>query len=313
MIASVLNISTDDILLTPPPSSTDSCCPKARNQDMPAEAMEEKLLMSTKSEKVKVLTFSSSSWSISKTSEYFDAPIFMVRKARNLKKTKGILGKSDKKLGRPISDELRNSIQAFYEKEIAKEIVTCNLKELYTVYVRVTDYKVSFSKFSQLRPKLCVTVNHLYGVHSVCVYKIHQNARVMIAGVPDTELLSLLVCDLSKRDCMLHNCDECPGVDTFREHLEDLFDRNGFDDHEIVSYKQWVKEEKFTNLISVQMIVAELIEKLCTAFDKLRPYHYVNQAQSAYLQELKANLKRNECIILLDFAENFSYIVQYSV
>ena len=42
---------------------------------------------------------------------------------------------------------------------------------------------------------------------------------------------------------MLHNYDECPGVDTFREHLEDFFNRNGFDDDKIVTYKQWVKRK----------------------------------------------------------------------
>ena len=46
--------------------------------------------------------------------------------------------------------------------------------------------------------------------------------------------------------------DECLGVVTNREYLEDLFDWNGFDDGKIVSYKQWVKEEKFINLTSVQ-------------------------------------------------------------
>ena len=59
------------------------------------------------------------------------------------------------------------------------------------------------------------------------------------------------------------------------------------------------------------MTVTEVIEKLCTTFDKLRLYHYINNAHSAYLQELKANLKQNEGIILLDFAENttlYSYL-----
>ena len=55
----------------------------------------------------------------------------------------------------------------------------------------------------------------------------------MIAAVPETksykDLLSLIVCVVSKRDCMLHNCDEYPGVDMFREQLEDLFAQNGFD------------------------------------------------------------------------------------
>ena len=117
----------------------------------------------------------------------------MVRKARDLKKTKGILAEPDKKLGQPTLDELKNSIQTFYESDKysmmylgKKEFVsvkidgekqhakdTVNLKELYIDYVRVTGNKVSFSKFSQLRPKWCITVNHSSSVHSVCLHKIH--------------------------------------------------------------------------------------------------------------------------------------------
>ena len=84
MVASALNVSTDDILLTPPPRSNDNCCQMASDLDMFAEVIKEKLSMSTKSESLKLLTLSLSSWSILKTSEYFDVPESMVRKARDL-------------------------------------------------------------------------------------------------------------------------------------------------------------------------------------------------------------------------------------
>ena len=61
LIASVLNVSTDDILLTSLPSSTDNCCQKENDLDMLAEAIKEKLLISAKSKKVNILTFSPSS------------------------------------------------------------------------------------------------------------------------------------------------------------------------------------------------------------------------------------------------------------
>ena len=53
--------------------------------------------------------------------------------------------------------------------------------------------------------------------------------------------------------------------------MENLFDQNGIDEDKIVSYMQWVKEEKFANLTSVQITVTKLIEKLCTKLNKLRP------------------------------------------
>ena len=38
--------------------------------------------------------------------------------------------------------------------------------------------------------------------------------------------------------------------------------------------------------------------------------HFTAKNQNQYLKGLKASLKPNECIIILDFAENFSFVVQ---
>ena len=43
---------------------------------------------------------------------------------------------------------------------------------------------------------------------------------------------------------------------------------------------------------------------------KLTEHHFIIKNQSQYLKGLKASLNPNECIIILDFAENFSFVVQ---
>ena len=40
-IASAINVSTDDMLLTPLPTSTDNCCQKASDLDILAEAIKD--------------------------------------------------------------------------------------------------------------------------------------------------------------------------------------------------------------------------------------------------------------------------------
>ena len=85
-----------------------------------------------------------------------------------------------------------------------------------------------------------------------------------------------MVCNIENRDCMLDSCDDCPGENGICEFLTSVFEEA--DDDEVVSFKQWIKNEKFTNLATFQL-----------------------------------PLKDDECIVLLDFAETYTYVVQDAV
>ena len=56
-----------------------------------------------------------------------------------------------------------------------KRLLLCNLKELHIEFLKSTHLQIGFSKFCQLRPKWCITVNSESGIHSVC--EIHQNVK----------------------------------------------------------------------------------------------------------------------------------------
>ena len=43
---------------------------------------------------------------------------------------------------------------------------------------------------------------------------------------------------------------------------------------------------------------------------KLTEHHFIAKSQNQYLEDLKASLKPNQRIIILDFADNFSFVVQ---
>lgn len=47
--------------------------------------------------------------------------------------------------------------------------------------------------------------------------------------------------------------------------------------------------------------------------DALRLHHYISKAQSSYLSSLKEDLEEDDAIIMLDFAENFGFVVQDEV
>ena len=68
-----------------------------------------------------------------------------------------------------------------------KRLLLMNLNELHQAFKNnYSDIKIGISKFCELRPKNCITV----GSHdslSVCVCKIHQNVKLMIAALTLSE------------------------------------------------------------------------------------------------------------------------------
>ena len=64
-----------------------------------------------------------------------------------------------------------------------KRLLIQNLNEFYAIFKeRYPKIKIVVSKFSEFRPKQCVTVG-AQGTHSVCVCTIHQNVKLMLADL----------------------------------------------------------------------------------------------------------------------------------
>lgn len=79
-----------------------------------------------------------------------------------------------------------------------------------------------------------------------------------------------------------------------------------------LTYKQWVSTDR-TTLTEHSATPLELIEALIEKTDKLTTHHFIAKYQSKYLRDMKENLAVDECIVLLDFAENYSFLVQDAV
>lgn len=55
---------------------------------------------------------------------------------------------------------------------------------------------------------------------------------------------------------------------------------------------------------------SEFIEDFCNKIQSLLPHNFIAKSQSAYLRYLKESLQEDEVIVICDFAENYSFIVQ---
>ena len=153
--------------------------------------------------KVQLLTLVPESWSLRKTASYFDVPLYMVKKAFDLRNSNGILALPTKYRRQRLDAATLEAINQFYHDEEysrempgkkdcvtvkgdsqphQKRLILCKLEELYRLFKeKHTAMKVSLSKFCQLRPKWCILVGPK-GTHSVCTCIQHENAKLLASN-----------------------------------------------------------------------------------------------------------------------------------
>lgn len=221
-----------------------------------------------RSEKVTILTIFGTSWTIRRMMSEFGCSQRMACQAVQLAKESGIHTSPNPKRGRPLHEDTRALVIAFYKDEelsrlmpgkkdfllvredgkrlhAQKRLLLCNLKEAYQLFVsRYPDMKIGFSKFAELRPKECVIAGSS-GTHSVCVCTTHQNVKLMMVGTHMEDAsdgvmqlnhyssaLAVVRCNLFHPRCALGECTCCPGPDRLREHLLEFFEDKEIDEVE---------------------------------------------------------------------------------
>ena len=79
--------------------------------------MKEKLVTTSNTEKLQILTLVPNSWSRKYCSEYFGVSEYLIRSARELKQRKGILPQPSQKKGKAMAQETIDLVHAFYEDD----------------------------------------------------------------------------------------------------------------------------------------------------------------------------------------------------
>ena len=107
-------------------------------------------------------------------------------------------------------------------------------------------------------------------------------------------------------DIVYFRCEECPGREKLRDHLY-----NSIEDHEDsqIIYQQWIGTDR-TTLSTDTTSLYSLIDMVVTSIDALTSHSYIAKAQSKYLKTRKENLDDTTVILLCDFAENFTFVIQ---
>ena len=159
------------------------------------------------------------------------------------------------------------------------------MKKLYIEFKKIyPGYKIGFSKFCELRPKWCITVNSSR-TQCVCVCMYHQNAKLMCSFLPDDwynneDIMKLCVCTVEDRNCMFYLCTECPDKTELSSTLMTIFDSNDFDLDSTISYKQRVSTDR-TTVVTLESTVNEFIIILTDKIFELCHHHLIKVQQAA--------------------------------
>ncbi|XP_047125875.1 uncharacterized protein LOC124807717 [Hydra vulgaris] len=168
-------------------------------------------------------------------------------------------------------------------------------------------FKVGLTSFALLRPKHCVLAGKS-GTHTVCVCIHHQNPNLMVKAFKNElklkELMALAVCSLENKELCFTSVKTVPE----KKELKKFNDLVGDSANEI-TYKQLLKTDRYS-LETIVKNLDEFLEELTNNLYELTKYYYVSKSQTYFLKQLKENLKANECIIQMDFAENLSFVIQ---
>ena len=193
--------------------------------------------------KIQLLTIAPQHWSREQIVNYFgrdNITNYMVRKARELVKDKGIFSEPPPRKGKTFSQDIAEKIVQFFcddrysrmlpwQKDTVsvsknvyqqKRLLLCTVRELHVEFKKQNPQdKVSISKFTTLRPKWCVSAGSSQ-THSVCVCTIHQNVKLLLDSAhfqeSYRELIKILLCSDERRDCLLLKCDQCPQKDSLK-------------------------------------------------------------------------------------------------
>ena len=148
-------------------------------------------------------------------------------------------------------------------------------------------------------------------------------------------------CNPPNIECFLGNCDQCPGTEPIHARLQAVTDENEVDTVEI---RQWTTTdcatletivlpvdefiEMFVAMLKKLMVhdfiakmqarflqqrkdpVDEFIEMFVAMLKKLMVHDFIAKMQARFLQQRKDTPKGGEFIVVADFSENYSFVVQ---
>lgn len=179
---------------------------------------------------------------------------------------------------------------------------------------------LSYTLFCRLRPFW--VVHPTIQDRDTCMCKIHENLSFVVDKLkqlnllPNSNLEKLIEevsCSTSSKECMYGECPKCKLKSFPLDTVTHASMR--------ITYTQWVLEEKEKNRMPqeneavsfkvtakklIESSLEELIEHFTCLLHKFKKHVFNIKQQFSFSRELKRSLSSHECIINVDFSENYS-------
>lgn len=288
----------------------------------------------SRNDQVKILSVLPKSWSIAKIVEEFDASPYIVKQMKKLVNDQGILCTPSSRCGRGISETDKKSVIDFFDNDdisrpmpgtndfvselrngkkehVQKRLLMMSLKEAYMIFQETcSGIEIGFTSFTQMRPKHCILLDST-GTNNVCVCTIHKNFKLMshiFKVVSQAEIMEKMLCNISNRtsDCYFRFCKQCSSKQTVEEELVSQLEENVDED---IIFQQWVTTDR-CNLETIIKPVDEFISYFLEKIDKLITHDFIYKKQSSFLRDRKDSLAEGEILVICDFSENYSFVIQ---
>lgn len=86
----------------------------------------------------------------------------------------------------------------------------------------------------------------------------------------------------------------------------DAFDENMI---EKVTFQQWISVDR-CNFETLKKTAIEFIDLFCEKLSVLAQHDFIAKQQSSYINEIKNNLTDADCVVICDFSENYTFVIQ---
>ena len=103
----------------------------------------------------------------------------------------------------------------------------------------------------------------------------------------------------------MSRCQNCPSTAAVRTSIEPLLQ----DLPEDIVYKKWTQTDG-TKLDNITEDKDEFMDGLIHRLSQLTSHHFIARTQSSYFKKSKEELDEETCVLVSDFSENFSFVVQ---